>query len=198
MIKVGITGSIATGKSNVTKILRNLGYFVINCDDITHDLLDLESVRLTIKDTFGKDYVTRKKVNRKALASLIFSNKEARQKLNQIIHPLVNEILNSTIELIDEEIVFIEVALLYETNMENTFDKIVVVYADEPTQTKRLMKRDKIDFEYAVKKIQSQMSINIKKEKADYLIDNNKSKKRLITNVDKFINELRKDINNEN
>lgn len=198
MIKVGITGSIATGKSNVTKILRNLGYFVINCDDITHDLLDLESVRLIIKDTFGKDYVTRKKVNRKALASLIFSNKEARQKLNQIIHPLVNEILNSTIELIDEEIVFIEVALLYETNMENTFDKIVVVYADEPTQTKRLMKRDKIDFEYAVKKIQSQMSINIKKEKADYLIDNNKSKKRLITNVDKFINELRKDINNEN
>lgn len=193
---IGITGSIATGKSAVTNYLLSLGYWVIDSDEIVHSLLTRPEVIEKITTTFGSDLVKDGILDRKMLGEIVFNNDEKRQVLNSILHPLVIlKILEDTKNYKDNKnIVFVDIPLLYEASLENLVDKIIVVYVPQNIQLSRLMIRDNINEDYAKQKIKASMDIEIKKEKADYLIDNSFN----LTNTNKQIDEVLRRIKNEN
>lgn len=169
----GITGSIACGKSTVTRYLLDRGWIVIDADQLSREALtfDKESI-LKVKQLFG--CVDDGIVDRKALGKIVFHDKKAKKQLEDIIHPYVIKKIEEAIEIHqDKDFIFLDIPLLFESHLEYLCDKIIVVYLNEKTQIKRLMKRDKIDETYARTIIANQISSDIKKEKADIVLDNN-------------------------
>ena len=172
---IGITGGIASGKSNVCSVIRSLGYNVIDCDAITHRLYEKgNSIYNAIIEVFGKEYLDNNlEIDRKKLASYVFNNKDALRLLNDTTHPFILNEINREINLIKDDIIFIDIPLLYEANLEYMVDKVICVYLEEELQIERLMARDNISREYALVKIHNQMDLKIKKDKADYVINSN-------------------------
>lgn len=168
---VALTGSIATGKSSVASIFRDYGVVIIDADRIAHEVVNREY--LQISKLFGEEYVDKERVDRKLLGSLIFSNKEAKSKLEALLHPLIyQEILKlSNIEERLKKPYIIDIPLFFESNR-YPIEKVIVVYTPKEIQLKRLMERDNSSKKEALLRINSQIDIEIKKEKATYLIDN--------------------------
>lgn len=174
---IGITGGIASGKSTVCNILIELGYPVIDSDVISRRLSQKgNSCYYAIVNNFGDDILLSDgNIDRKKLGSIIFNNKDKKELLNNVTHPLILEEIKRNIDLYDDGLVFVDIPLLYEADMRFLFDSVICVYLDKQTQITRLMNRDKIDFEYALKKIESQMDLKMKKELSEYVIDSSKS-----------------------
>lgn len=173
---IGLTGGIASGKSLVSKMIQEYGFTVIDTDEIAKDILNNnQEVINKVKQFFPESYQGNNKINRKILGEIIFYDQNRRMLLNDIIHPLVKQIVLKTIKESNDEYLFIDVPLLYEANFSNICDEVIVVYVTYDTQLKRLMVRDNIDEEYAHQKICSQMNLEEKKMLADYVIDNNGS-----------------------
>ena len=173
---IGLTGSIATGKSQVSNYLKDKGIKVIDADLIARDVANYKSVKNKIKKEFGDDLYKDDKLDRKKLAEIIFARKIHRQKLNSIMHPEIYKKIKKESEN-SEGLVFIDIPLLFENEDLNkkyglVFDEIWLVYVDRERQIERLMKRDSISREYAEKKINSQISVEEKRKKADVVIDN--------------------------
>ncbi len=173
---IGLTGSIATGKSQVSKYLKGKGIKVVDADLIARDVANYKSVKNKIKKVFGDDLYINGDLDRKKLAEIIFANKIHRQKLNGIMHPEIYKEINKKTRG-KEDLVFVDLPLLFENEAVNKkygldFDEIWLVYVDRETQIKRLMDRDDISREYAEKKINSQISVEEKRKKADVIIDN--------------------------
>lgn len=194
---IGVTGGIASGKSNVCNIIEKMGLFVIDCDKISYDLTKKGGpIYKVILEKFGNEYLLdNDEIDRKKLARLIFNNLEAKNLLNSITHPIIIDDLNKKIEESDEKIIFLEAPLLYETHLDNICDKIICVYLDEKLQLDRLMMREGIDEQYALAKIHSQMDLNIKKSLADYVIDTKGTFEETRMQVDKVINDILKECN---
>ena len=171
---IGLTGSIASGKSTVSNKLKDSGYHVIDCDEINHLILKKDNIGYTeVVKAFGLEILAENlEIDRKKLGSIIFSNKEAKEKLNQILHPLIKKIVIEEIDKIDDGMVFLDCPLLFETDFHELCDLKIVVYVNLDTQIHRLMERDKITFPEALKKIYAQMSLDEKLTLADYVIDN--------------------------
>ena len=173
---IGLTGSIATGKSQVSKYLKDKGIKVVDADLIARDVANYKSVKNKIKKVFGDDLYIDDQLDRKKLAEIIFANKIHRQKLNGIMHPEIYKEINKKTRG-KEDLVFVDIPLLFENEDINKkygldFDEIWLVYVDRETQIRRLMDRDGISREYAEKKINSQISVEEKRKKADVIIDN--------------------------
>lgn len=170
---IGITGGIASGKSNVCSVIKNEGYQIIDSDQISRDFSKKDyPIYNEIIKAFGEDYLDDNlEINRKKLAKLIFHNNEAKEKLNSITHPIIIEEIKKQIELATDNIVFVEIPLLYEAKLEYLCDKVICVFLNKKTQVARLMEREGIDEDYALEKIHSQMDLYLKKTKADYVID---------------------------
>lgn len=175
---IGLTGSIATGKSTLSKYLKDLGYLVINTDDIAHQVLTFPHIIKKIESLVNKDVVESGIINRKKLGDVVFNDSEKLRILNNITHP---EIYRITKDLIEKQsgVVFVEVPLLFETNFTSLVDKIIVISADEKIQIKRLKKRNKITTNEAINLINKQMSLNEKARLADYVIDNSSTIKHM-------------------
>lgn len=193
---IGITGGISTGKSNVISEIRNLGYICMSCDEIVHKLEKIGgSIYNKIIEEFGQYYLdSTKNIDRTKLAKLIFSDKNAKLKLNSITHPLVKEYLINEIKKINDGLIFIEVPLLFEAGFDDLCDKIICIYINKDLQIERLMEREYIDYNYALSKINSQMSLEIKKDKSDYIIDSSKT----FENTKKQVLEIIKILEGEN
>ena len=127
---IGITGGIASGKSYVSSVIKKAGYPVIDADLISKDLSQKGgSVYHAIIRTFGESFLDEnKEINRQKLGSLIFNDKQAKGLLNSISHPLIIEEMEKQIKMAKTDLVFVDVPLLYESGLENMFDKIVCVY----------------------------------------------------------------------
>ena len=160
---IGITGSIGTGKSVVTKYLANSGYPVLDSDLLAGEELENEEVIKEIVSYFGELVLSNGKIDRKKLGELIFRNNSDRETLNRIIHPRVIAKIEEKAKQA-EGLLFVDVPLLFEAKLEHLFAKIIVVYTSKETQLKRLMVRDRIDEEYALAKIAAQMDIEEKKK----------------------------------
>lgn len=190
---VGITGSIATGKSIVTNYLKSLGYPIIDSDEIAHRQLENPVIIREIVENFGEEVLIDNKINRLKLGRIVFSDNEKRNLLNQIIHPhVINEI--KTFYSLHHGLIFVDIPLLFEVNLESLVDKTIVVYTSMETQLKRLMLRDDINEEYAKIKIASQFDIEEKKKKADFLINNEGD----ILNTYLQVEEILRRLKNEN
>ncbi len=178
---VGLTGSIATGKSTVAKIFKKLGCYIIDADDIAHRAYEkgTKSYKKIVEE-FGKEILDKNdNIDRKKLGRIVLNNKKLLEKLESIVHPEVERIRNAAIEDITKKdknaIIIYDVPLLFEKNLEGMFDYTIVVYADMDTEIKRLIERNSIDKKEAIKRILLQMSIEEKKKKADFVIDNSGS-----------------------
>lgn len=169
---IGITGGIATGKSLVSSIISDLGYKLIDSDKIVNNLLlnDFE-LKNKIKEVF--DCIDSNfNVDRKKLSNIIFNNELEREKLNNLIHPLVKKEMIKEISSFKNDIIFLDIPLLFEAKMEHICDKIICVYSDKDITLKRLKERNNYTEEEALSRINSQLDIKKKCILPDYVIDN--------------------------
>jgi dephospho-CoA kinase len=169
-----LTGGIASGKSSACSLLKLYGFRVIDADKIAHEVL--ESQADTIASTFGGEYVVNGKVDRKALGKLVFANKAEREKLEAIVHPKIKEQVVAQ-ALKQEELgkpYIVDLPLFFEREGVYDIDKVVVVYTPQETQLERLIKREGLSETEAKQRIDAQLPIELKKEKATFVIDNSK------------------------
>lgn len=190
-MKIGITGSIACGKSKICEYLQNNGYEVIDADKISYSLTQKGNLCYNkVILEFGEEILqTNGQIDRKKLGQMVFSDSLKKEKLEKIIHPAVIDFIKNYEE---KEIVFFEVPLLYEAKMESLFSKIIVVYCNKETQIKRLMERNSFTLEEANLRINSQMDLQKKVEKADYVIDNSYTLDLSIKKVNEVLKEILK------
>ncbi len=178
MLKVGLTGGIASGKSFVARVFKDLGAHIIDADRIVHDLLETDQqVSQEILNFFGNSIIREdKSIDRRKLADIIFNNVEKRIWLNSCLHPRVFAVYNSQIHLLCNRqpdcIVMLDAALLIETGFYHGMDRVIVVYAEIEQQAERLIARDKLTHEQAMARIKSQMPLIEKRGHADFVIDN--------------------------
>ncbi len=180
MNKIGLTGNISSGKSEVEKIISNLGYKVIDLDKVVHNLYDESDIKEKLYETFLTS-------NRKEIAKIVFNDKNKLKKLEEIIHPILKKYIQN---LDNKETTFVSGALLYEAHFDELFDKIIFVDANLDIRLKRLMKRNNLTKKEALKRILVQNSDNIKK--ADYVIENNSNLEELKQKVTVLISKILK------
>ncbi len=170
---IGVTGGIASGKSNVCNIIEQEGYPVIDCDKITAELSVQGGLlyNVIVKE-FGEDFLLDNgDLDRKKLAKKIFNDSKSKEVLDKITHPIIYEEVKKRLDNVSDGLVFLEAPLLYESKFDNICDKIICVFLQKKLQVQRLMDREGIDEDYALAKIHSQMDLYIKKSLADYVID---------------------------
>lgn len=175
---IALTGGVATGKSSATTMLMLFGFRFIDADKIAHQLLDENANK--IGEMFGQEYIKDSKVNRKPLGLLIFKNQEKKRELEEFLHPLIySEIEAQAIKQDSfKKPYIVDIPLFFETSR-YPISKSIVVYATPLQQLKRLIKRDNFDETEALRRINSQMSIEEKRDRASYVIDNSKTLKNL-------------------
>jgi len=191
---IGLTGSISTGKTQVSNYLRQRGEKVIDADLIAREVVDLEQVKEKIKKVFGDDIYKDDKLDREALGEIVFRDEDKRKVLNEIEHPEIYRIILEGIKNSGGR-VFVDIPLLFEAKYLNEkygldFDEVWLVYVSRETQIERLMKRDKISRGYALEKINSQMSVEDKKAMADVIIDNSGSLEETFRQVEENLKRL--------
>ena len=193
-IKVGLTGSIGSGKSAFGNILEEKGYPVIKVDELSKQILvsDKKIKDLIIKE-FGNRAYNGNEVNKKYLADKVFSEPSNVAKINSIVHPVViKEVADKIEELLKtNDIVFAEAALIYEADMEELFDYVVLVTADDKTRMRRKIERDGYTEEQFIKRDENQISDEGKKKRADFIFENNGSLKELKNKTDLLISILK-------
>ncbi len=177
MLKVGLTGSIAVGKSSVCEVFRELGCAVLDADRVARDVVEPGTIGLKrVVEQFGESVLQPDgRLDRPKLGLIVFADEEKRLLLNSIIHPLVFESQNAwlkDVELSDPNgIAIVDAALMIESGGYKRFDKLIVVWCEPELQLQRLMARDGISKEVAEARIAAQMPQDEKKRYADFLID---------------------------
>jgi dephospho-CoA kinase len=177
MLKVGLTGSIAVGKSFVCEILRGLGAFVLDADQTAREVVapGTRGWELIVGN-FGEDVLqSDNTINRAKLGALVFADEGRRELLNAIVHPLVIEAQNDWLDSIENEspaaIAVIDAALMIESGGYRRFEKLIVVWCEPETQLQRLMNRNGLSRAEALLRINAQMPQAEKKRFADFLIE---------------------------
>ena len=192
-MNIGITGSIACGKSTVSDYLKEKGYTIIDADKLGHVALTSEDVKRRLSETFGANILVNNEISREVLAKLVFGNDNNLKKLNNIIHPKIKElILKLQEEHKNEDLVFLDIALLYEANFVDLVEKVAVVYVDKDVQLERLMTRNSLSKEEALKRIESQMSPQEKASLGDFVINNSYSKEDTFQQIDEILEKLKR------
>lgn len=174
-ITIGITGSIGSGKSEFTKIAENSGFPVLRADDISNEFLAKNpEVKKQVIEKFGQDSYYNNLPNKKYLAEIVFNDPEKLRQLERILHPLViKEIEKQKKEILSQhDILFIESALIYEADLENIFDFIVLITTDREVRLKRKLSQG-ITEEDFIKREMNQIPDEEKRKRADFIFQNN-------------------------
>ena len=180
MLKVGLTGSIAVGKSFVCAVFRELGCSVLDADNAAREVVEPSTKGLAaIVENFGADILQPNgELDRVKLGAVVFADERKRQLLNSIVHPLVIEKQDAWFVEREREsasgICIIDAALMIESGGFRRFDRIIVVWCEPKIQLKRLMERNNLSAEQAIQRINAQMPQEEKKRYADFLIDTSK------------------------
>ena len=180
MLKIGLTVSIAVGKSYVVGILRELGAFVLDADLTAREVVAPNTKGLQmIVENFGEEILQPNgELDRIKLGAIVFADEAKRQLLNSIVHPLVHDSQSNWLEAREREnphgIAVIDAALMIESGGWKRFHKLIVVFCDPALQLERLILRNSISETEALKRINSQMPQEEKKARADFLIDTSK------------------------
>lgn len=188
---IGLTGGISSGKSLVTAYLREEGYPVLDSDEIAKDLQRDPMVLKGLNELFPGS-VKEGKLDRDQVGQLVFSNKEARAKLDAFMHPLVFSVLSRQVKELSG-LVFIDMPLMIETLKDQgdlSYDEIWLVWVPREIQISRLMKRDGISRDYAIRKIDAQLPLEEKKSYASLVIDNSQGPEETLKQVEEELKRL--------
>ena len=189
---IGITGSIACGKSLVSNYLQEKGYTIIDADKIGHMALENDEVKKQLVTKFGKSILKDNEVNRVTLGKLVFENNENLKELNNIIHPQIRKNISEQIQVHkNEKLVFVDVPLLFEAKFDDLVEKIIVVSLDEKIQLERLMNRNSLSKEEALQRIKSQIPVREKEKLGDYVVDNSFTQENTYNQVDRILEKLK-------
>ncbi|WP_294962871.1 dephospho-CoA kinase [Sulfurimonas sp.] len=187
---IALTGGIATGKSTVASLLALNGMRVIDADSISHEIL--EASFSWVQETFGDEYVNASKVDRTKLGTLVFSDAKQKEILENFLHPKIKaEIEKRSIKQDTFKFPYlIDIPLFFEKGSYDIKDS-VVVYTPTDVQLERFMKRNGYSQEESLNRINSQMPIDEKKQKATWVIDNSTKLKNLQQEVEDFVEKIK-------
>jgi dephospho-CoA kinase len=196
MLKVGLTGGYATGKSFVAHELERLGCAIIYADALGHEVLlpEGEAYAPTVAE-FGPGILDEDgKIQRKKLADIVFGNPGHLKKLSSFVHPAVFRLEERMLAEIaarnSNGIVVIEAAILIEAKRDKRFDKLILTACDEEVQIARGMKRDKLTRQQVLARLANQMPLSEKRKHADYVIDTNGTKEETVRQIEQVYREL--------
>ena len=196
MLKVGLTGGIASGKSTVSEAFARLGAKVLDADEVAREVvLPGKPAWTKLRHTFGSEFFHPDgRLNRSKLRRLVFADPEQRSLLNAIVHPEVMREIDFRFEQLtssaEHAVVLVDIPLLIEVGVAHRFDKVVVVYANESVQLMRLMERDGLSREEARQALSVQIDLREKAKKADFVIDNSGTPGETQAQVEKVWQEL--------
>lgn len=174
---IGLTGGIGSGKTTVAQMITKLGYPVVCADKLAHDAISIGSpaYKLVI-ERFGKEILaTDKSIDRKKLGEIVFKDDAKRLHLNNIIHPVVIQKLQTSIQQSknsNKNVLILDVPLLYEEGLDTLCHQVIVVYATEEQMIERVMKRSNLSKDEIQDRIRSQLTIDSKKSRAHYVVHN--------------------------
>ena len=197
---IGLTGGIGTGKSTVSRKLRERGYPVIDLDVISREVIEYPEVINELIRNFGIEILEsqnnisgKKSISRNKLRQTVFKEEKKVSVLNSIMHPPIVKEMRRQIEELRKsyKTVFVEVQLLFEAKLEKEFDIIVLVYADKKTQLERVLKRDGRSEGEVQQIINAQMDMTEKRRLSNYIIENNGDSEMLDLEIEKFIKKLK-------
>jgi len=177
-MNIGLTGGIATGKSTVARMLVSMGAVLIDADVIAREIMEPGHPALAgVAEHFGQDILNSDgTLNRKKLGAIVFSDPGQRKVLNDLTHPAIRSEMMGRKKALEEadphRLIVCDIPLLYESGQEGLYEQIMVVYVPREIQLERLMERDNLTLEQANLRLAAQMDIELKKSKADILIDN--------------------------
>lgn len=196
MIIIGITGGSGCGKTTVSNILSNNGVDVVDCDLVARKIVEPNEPALNeINSYFGSEYIKEDgTLDRKKLASLVFSDSEKLLKLNEITHKYVEEYIDLYIKNSNSEIVGLDAAALIESGIYKKCDYLISVLADKKTRTERIIKRDMLSKEEATSRINAQKNDTFYIEKSDYIVYNNDNIDSVNNKVIEILDEIRSKI----
>lgn len=190
---LGLTGGIASGKSTVSKKLKELGSYIIDADEISRGVSKSREVLKELEKNFGSEIIDQGHLDRQKLREIIFENDKKRELLNNIMHPIiVKKIIEEIENNRKEKLIILDIPLLYETGLEYLCDKVLVVCTDEDIQIERIKARDGVEEELAKKIIGAQMPLRVKREKAELHIENNGDLEKLLKKVELIYSEITK------
>ncbi|MNB98910.1 Dephospho-CoA kinase [compost metagenome] len=175
---MGLTGGIASGKSTVSAMLIQKGARLVDADVIAKGvMLPGHPVLAAVAGHFGQGILLPDgTLNRAALGEIVFSDPAALQKLNSLTHPAIRREIKEQMYALEEEdpqrLIIVDIPLLYESKLDNLFDKVLAVYVPREVQLARLMERNGLNPEQAAARLDAQMDIEEKRSRADYIIDN--------------------------
>lgn len=194
---IGLTGGIATGKTTVTQLFEKKRVKIIDADKIYKNLLKNNKIMYNeIVQNFGQEIVSDGQIDRQKLGRIIFSDPIKRDLLNHTTHPFVLEEIKDMLNTYRKrrvKMVVIDIPLLYETHLEHWVDLVILVYAPKAVQIRRLMERDGLKEKDALQRVEAQMDIEIKKTKADIVIDNSMSIEHTTHQFQEIYRQLRSD-----
>ena len=199
MIVIGLTGGIGTGKSEVARILEEIGAYIIDADKLGHSayLPHSEIWEEVVKEFGDGVLLPDEEIDRKKLGSIVFNDPVQLAKLNEIMHPRMGKMVENLIEGADAEVVVVEAALLLEAGWDALVDEVWCTGASEDIVVDRLEARNGLNKEEAQKRIKAQMSVDERKSRSQVMIENNGDlaqltgvieqiwEKRVITKVEK-------------
>ena len=188
-MKIAISGTIGSGNSTVSNYLWSKGFEVFDCDEANRELLikGNKGYRALVSN-FNNILDKKLEIDKTKLSSLVFNNKEALEKLNQIMHPLILEAMLESAK--GQDIFIAEVPLLFETEFKNYFDYKLLIVCDEDIAIKRLAKRG-FDEKSAKARINHQMPVGEKLKLADEAITNNDDEASLYLKIDEWIERMK-------
>ena len=195
MLRIGLTGGIATGKSTVSNYLKELAYPLIDADVIARQLVEPGQEGLErLVARFGREILDETgSLNRQALGQRLFGDAQLRQEVDQLLHPLIYEALEVESQRLAQagaKLAFFDIPLLYETGYDQKMDQVWVVYLPHDLQVERLMARNSWSRAQAEAAIASQASIEAKRQRADLVIDNQGTLAVTFAQVDQALSRL--------
>ena len=198
-IKVAVTGNIGSGKSSFCKLLEEMNYTVIKADETAKDLMANDpNIKSQIIKQFGSSAYTKEGLNKSYLAEKIFSNEDNLLRMNLIVHPAVvkkvEQLMKESLKKAD--IAFHEAALIYEADIEEMFDVVVLITADYKVRLKRKQQSDNYSEEEFAKRNSNQIPDDEKIKRADFVFENNGTLDELKTKAQLLITVLKGMIQN--
>ena len=188
MIVIGLTGGIGTGKSEVARILEEIGAYIIDADRLGHSayLPHSEIWEEVVKEFGNGVLLPDEEIDRRKLGSIVFNDPVQLAKLNEIMHPRMGQMVANIIEGLDAEVVVVEAALLLEAGWDALVDEVWCTGASEDVVIDRLKARNGLNKEEAQKRINAQMSVDERKSRSQVMIENNGDLAQLTTVIEQI------------